>query len=1021
MKCPLELKEEILELNYQPPNHINLIGSYAYNTDFSKEQNDVDIIIEIPKECTHPKDYLNERILRRRALYLQHVAAIISKLSWVHKVTYLYRDGFDKLPILCLYSKPESVLASTRFLINTTIDSRAFKLHRYNIKKNNIRRRWYFKGTSKPIEEPLSMHYNTWVLNQLTCASNFEYLNKKLKDECSLQAGIKLLKMWMDRKALNKGYASGLFITAYVLFLLANEKLRANMSPYEIFRITLSNLGLFVIFSDILLTKFADDQFKPTMEDFHSCFDVVFVDVTGHVNLCADMNICMYDMLRYEASETSKFLSSNCVEKFELIFLDKTSYSSKFDHILSIETKESIKTLSVKSKKLQSHLIDYCGNYTLASFQLIIKVLKKALDNRIKFIACLPFDDVEVSSWSIFQQFVLYVLKSILLKLGLLLEPLNANIPEERGPPANSPQVHEFQKFWGEKAEQYRYAGGDIVEVVRWPKDNMSSARTIVPRIVKFILNRHFAFAKEAIQMTGSQLDHVLKPVEGKASSDSSIYGTGEEQHDDVIKSFDALSKALRSLEDLPLTFNTIQGLSPIFRYTEVFPPVQSTSQSDAVALQHRLIPGNNKNCPQFFPKFQVLCMMERSGKWSDDREVIRRLKGAFYIKLAELLKTKFNYSYLVYMDKLQLYKSPARYVFELKIGFSKELSLSRRVALPGGLVRMEDTPEYLETYRNLVITPTFTSYLHGIQQHFNSFSTTVRLCKRWVSCHLLGDHVNSDVIELCVAYLYTSLRGPYMPPGSPMVGFMQFLQLISTHDWKLQPLIVNFNEEFTAPDYTEIESFFHKNRSSLPSLFISTPIDRHFSYITSPSPLMLQRLIIVARASLKTLESLYLDLSVNKKEFKQVFRPPISDYNVLIHLDLLKCSRPQLGLDFKYTSEQPPPKPSSRSDECFPLVEFDPVLLYLRDLKESFNDFAYFFYDVYGGAFIAVAWRPSAYKGKPYDESSMKFNKLVEETLNSEQALMIADEEAIVDEFQSLGFGLVKNIEILKPIKFCN
>lgn len=36
------------------------------------------------------------------------------------------------------------------------------------------------------------------------------------------------------------------------------------------------------------------------------------------------------------------------------------------------------------------------------------------------------------------------------------------------------------------------------------------------------------------------------------------------------------------------------------------------------------------------------------------------------------------------------------------------------------------------------------------------------------------------------------------LPLSSPQVGFLRFLFLVSTFDWKNNPLIVNLNNEFT-------------------------------------------------------------------------------------------------------------------------------------------------------------------------------------------------------------------------------
>lgn len=47
----------------------------------------------------------------------------------------------------------------------------------------------------------------------------------------------------------------------------------------------------------------------------------------------------------------------------------------------------------------------------------------------------------------------------------------------------------------------------------------------------------------------------------------------------------------------------------------------------------------NTKVLKMFF--VLVVCLLEGSGKWPEDKDAIRRLKAAFYIKLGDLLTEK--------------------------------------------------------------------------------------------------------------------------------------------------------------------------------------------------------------------------------------------------------------------------------------------------------------------------------------------------------------------------------------------
>jgi U3 small nucleolar RNA-associated protein 22 len=54
-------------------------------------------------------------------------------------------------------------------------------------------------------------------------------------------------------------------------------------------------------------------------------------------------------------------------------------------------------------------------------------------------------------------------------------------------------------------------------------------------------------------------------------------YGTGEEATVRVISALDSLGKQLRQLKNIPLEVSAVQGTSPVFRYSDVFPPLSSS------------------------------------------------------------------------------------------------------------------------------------------------------------------------------------------------------------------------------------------------------------------------------------------------------------------------------------------------------------------------------------------------------------------------------------------------------------
>ena len=85
---------------------------------------------------------------------------------------------------------------------------------------------------------------------------------------------------------------------------------------------------------------------------------------------------------------------------------------------------------------------------------------------------------------------------------------------------------------------------------------------------VNIFIFRHACIGPNDVRYTAGQLDDILHIPASR--DDRSVVGTGEEEHMAVIHAYDDLCKMLRRLSHLPLDINSIQGISPCFRYTEV-------------------------------------------------------------------------------------------------------------------------------------------------------------------------------------------------------------------------------------------------------------------------------------------------------------------------------------------------------------------------------------------------------------------------------------------------------------------
>jgi U3 small nucleolar RNA-associated protein 22 len=213
--------------------------------------------------------------------------------------------------------------------------------------------------------------------------------------------------------------------------------------------------------------------------------------------------------------------------------------------------------------------------------------------------------------------------------------------------------------------------------------------------------------------------------------------------------------------------------------------------------------------------------------------------------------------------------------------------------------------------------------------------------------------------------------------PGQ--VGFLRFLSFLADCDFKSTPIVLNFHEKLSLEQVSAIELDFVKRRSQLPPLFIVTPEDKSVSVWTKHlAPVLLYRIQILAKQALSVLKVALLEhcdqqeqieAKKNRKfvqQIKKVFRADTNEFDVLIYMKKLMNPRSCDGID---ASSVPHfyEHSSSKKEAFLPIVDFDPVQIYLSELRNSFGHLALFLHDSFGGNFIAVVWKPEAFKEQDF------------------------------------------------------
>ncbi|XP_053336445.1 nucleolar protein 6 [Clarias gariepinus] len=989
------------KFHMKPPESVDLIGSYPLGTCI-KPRVSVDLAVTIPAGILHPMDAINQRYSRKRALYLAGLAQHLSTSPLVGPLHYSCLHG-NRLRPLLLVTPSGKDSNSIVVRIHALPPPDFLKPSRFHPQKNNIRTAWFTGQDAKQdSSEPPTPQYNSTVVGDHLPRPHLQFLSAHC-DQCpAFRDGVALLKVWLRQRDLDQGAGcfGGFLASMLLAYLLSTHKVGKTMNAYQLLRNALHFLASTDLTENgITLAKNPDSK-APSLPEFHTAFPVVFVDPSGHLNMCADMTACTYKQIQHEAAVSLQFWDDPTLDGFQALLMTPKPMIRTYDNVYQLNDLVKMQA-SCKKLCLLSSLMDHSGNYILTALPFILSLLQRGLEDRIRLLAhSLPPDP----EWSVYSEPPMHKDQPP-VSIGLLLNYERALSVLERGPAADSPEAAEFQQLWGSRSELRRFQDGAITEAVLWSGSSTCQRRHVLFEIITHLLELHADIPESCVRFVGGQVDDVIKVGKEECT-------TGEEESLKVVQCFDDLSRKMWQLEGLPLSITSVQGAHPALRYTQVFPPVPvklAYSFFQREKTMAALIPDGSKPCSYYITPIKVICHMEGSGKWPSDSVAIRHIKAAFHIRLGELLKKAHDYTFRVSPTHLDVWKDGL--AFRIQVAYHREPQVLRESVTAEGMLIQRDNAEAQALELETQHKPFLTSTLHGLQQQHPCFGAVCRLAKRWLGAQLFSGDIIEEAADLLVASLFLQ-PAPFTPPSSPQVGLLRFLHLLSTFDWKNNPLLVNLNGKLTAADYTEIKNHFQASRESLPVMFIATPNDKVSIWTKEgPSVQMLQRVVLIAAESLRVLEAQLINPS-QKQDIRVAFRPPLEAYDVLIHLRPQQVPLLSRAVD--------PPKSISRrgilnedvlsSGGAFPVVDFDPVKLYLSELRDAFGDLALFFCDPYGGTVIAVLWKPKAFQPRLFKTSLMNARRV---DMTEDKVTTVPNIEAIVQDFHIMGEDLVEKVEL--------
>ncbi|CAL8143169.1 unnamed protein product [Orchesella dallaii] len=1031
-------------LKWHPPSTVEILGSWSVGTALNKVSS-VDIFLEMPFEYLLKSDYKNHRYHIKRAIYLGFLAKKLKKRG--DQVTFSLVNGEVLKPVL------KVTLNKTQILIHAVPPKNFFKMQKLSCDKNNLRYEHFFEK-ERPEDEPetSTQNYNATILQDSLAWKVHEEESTFLEGKPHCQNAIKLLKIWLTQRGLAQGYGafSGCILTQFFRYLLKIGQIPVNVAAFQLVRVFFINLIQMDLVENGI--SFADDV---DMKLAHNQFDTVFLDSTGLLNFTSNLSKFTYKRLQFEAQRALRIIDGGNVSGFMALFITPVKFAMNFDHVIRFPNMDKLTSCIQRKLENEPSILNHSGFIYPVVVTNIGSLIETCFGKRITLMDSeLPtYDDWEL------EDDVPSPIHSI-IRFGLNINRELSQRLIEKCESESEYDIEQFKEFWGKKSELRRFKDGTLLESV--VIDNLIglSRSRICYQMFSFILKRHLNYQLAKDDYLDGQIESLIenkymmiKPstkqeprtkktfAHGKLIRKRKISDAKDElvpvSVDDITRrvsnSFDELSKILRMLEELPLAISTVQGTSSVLRFSHVQPTppqllfaAKLTTNEDSKCRTLLLSEAGKDeeadNLPVKVPKFVepvgVIIHLETSGQWPDDMKAIDRLKCAFLIKIGELLTSKFGLTVQPYARYLDVLKDG--FVFRIRITYFRELTLLRELRGPDGVLRVRDTAESVRLEKEALILPQLTSTLHSFHLQYEAFGKTCRLAKRWVASQLLLSspmeytrtleepdfRLSEEALELIVANLFINYAPHLSFPNEAQVGFQRFLYLVANTDFHAIPIIVNFNDKLSSKEVSAVELEFVKKRSTLPPLFIATPFDKKGSVWTrSLSNVILSRLQLLAKQALAVVENCFSSLSF-ESEIMKIFRPSLNHFDIIIHLKRHINSRSfqrieSISEPVRYQEYQ------KKMDEMIPVVEFDPVQVYLQDLRNAYGHMAAFLHDTYGGQYITVVWKPQIFKATNFTATAVKGRQL-----SKDAEKIVTNVNGAIESFQEMGSGIVHEIE---------
>ncbi|OJD34643.1 pre-rrna processing protein utp22 [Diplodia corticola] len=993
---PRPPKDAKYTLQYAKPTVINPIGSYPLKLSArTGEAQTVDLVLVMPPPLFQEKDYLNNRYFYKRAYYLACVAAGINATkSHGFKLRFDYLNGNELHPIIVAQvNGQESGLSSPNYQIHIIPvgPDGVFPEDKTLPEKNCIRPK-HTTEAQVPTNLKPTPFYNASIRADSQATSYLKLLHGALSRTDAFKDACLLGRTWLRQRGFGGQIRCGGFGNFEWAAIMALLLQGGGPAGKPLFAAGYSSYQLFKGMLQYLATRDLADQphsyQAPGVQIPREDGIPYFFDGPRCLNLLYKMTPWAYQLLRREARTTVAALGDNAFDQFDSTFVLKADQPlHRFDVLAEIP-------LSAFGIDLQDD--DHTQKIT-KSYQKLYRVLRRGLGDRALIVSLiLP----EHQPWHLGTAKTT-VQRDALISVGFIVDPANAVRAVDHGPAAESKkEAAAFRQFWGEKAELRRFKDGSILESLVW--STKDSDASIFEQIVRYVLTRHLGkHVADSATFFGEQFTRLLS-------------GSGQPGTDLFLpfrKAFDILERDIRALDGMPLSARHIFAADPQLRYTSVDVPL---------ALRHQCseAPAN------------VVVEFEGSARWPDDIKAIQMTKVAFLLKMGELLQESvegvttrvgLEHEGLDIMNQAFLdvfYPSSA--VFRLRVHHDREPTLLERRLKDKSLdaATRETTALALATYkRESGRIPAHTQALQALCTRLPALSPSIRLLKKWFAAHLLSSHFAPELIELMVVRTFLNSY-PWEPPTSAMTGFLRTLAFLARWDWRNEPLIVDFGGNMKPEEASAIMIRYEAWRKIDPALnrvvmFAATNIDAEGTTWTDharPAKVVAARMSALAKAATQAVRDKGMAI-----EPAALFVSPLADYDFILRINPASTKSNQ-GKKDKFSKQRfknlvlqadAPEQANSK------VAGFNPVKLFLSELRETFGHAVVLFSDEDKADVIAGLWNPANIAKRKWKVRMGYSTVPVSEQHAEGEVDAEANKESMLAEMARLGGGLVSKVEV--------